>query len=120
MSRANAPIVRTIPRPGSGWTRPIASGPASRPRSAAIDSRPCAHLRQRGARVREQRLAGGRQPDRAAVAQEHPLAELGLEPPDLLADGRLGDPQPLGRTREVRLLGDGDEVGELAELHLAS
>ena len=76
-----------------------------------LDPREC------GARVGQQRLARGRQPDRAPVAEEDPLAQLGLEPPDLLADRGLRDPQPLGRAREVQLLGDGDEVGELAELH---
>ena len=74
---------------------------------------PLEHRGQRGARVREQGLARRCQRDRAAVAQEDPLTQLGLEPADLLRDRRLGDLQPLGRAREVRLLGDRDEVGEL-------
>ena len=116
-SRAKAPTVRTIARPGSGCTRPIASGPESSPRCAATDCRALQHRRQRGARVREQRLARRRQRDRAAVAQEDALAQLGLEPADLLRDRRLRDLQPLGRAREVRLLGDRDEVGELSKFH---
>jgi hypothetical protein len=32
--------------------------------------------------------------DRAPVAVQQPLAELGLQAPDLLADGGLSDPQP--------------------------
>jgi hypothetical protein len=34
-----------------------------------------------------------------------------------MAQGRLGHVQPLGRAPEVQLLGDGDEVAQLAELH---
>jgi hypothetical protein len=38
-------------------------------------------------------------------------------PPDLLADGRLPDVQPLGRPPEVPLFGDRDEVPKLPQLH---
>ena len=37
--------------------------------------------------------------------------------PNLLAERRLGDVQPRGGTPEVQLLGDGDEIAELAEFH---
>jgi hypothetical protein len=91
--------------------------PAEEPAVRGDRVAPERDLCERGAGVRQQRLARGRQAHRAAVAQEDALAELGLEPADLLADRRLGDPQPLRRAREVRLLGHGDEIGELTELH---
>jgi hypothetical protein len=49
------------------------------------------------------------------VQQRH--AELGLEPPDLLRERRLGDVQPVGGAAEMALLGDGDERAQVSELH---
>ena len=68
---------------------------------------------------REQDLAGGRELDaaRRAVQQRH--AELGLEPPDLLRERRLGHVQALGGAAEVAFLGDGDERAQEADLHPA-
>ena len=70
--------------------------------------------------VRQQGLAGRGQPGPAPVADEQVLAELGFQPADPLADGRLRDRDPLGRAREVVLLGDGYEVGKLPQFHKKS
>ena len=66
----------------------------------------------------EQHLAGGRELDAARGAVEQRLAELGLEAADLLRERRLRDVQPLGGAAEVPLLGDGDEVAQVPELHV--
>jgi hypothetical protein len=55
---------------------------------------------------------------RAAV--EERVAELGLEALDLGADARLGDVQALGRAGEASLVGDRDEIAQLAQLHNGS
>ena len=68
-------------------------------------------------RLRQQHRAGGGQLHAAAVALEQRHAQLRLELADLLTQRRLGDVQTLGRTPEVRLLRDRDEVAEVAELH---
>ena len=69
------------------------------------------------ARPHEQDLARRRELDaaRRAVQQRH--AELGLEPPDLLRERRLGHVQALGGAAEVAFLGDGDERAQEADLH---
>src|SRR5262249_1003198 len=72
---------------------------------------------QRGPRVRQQGLAGRCQRNPAPAADEQVLAQLAFQPADLLADRRLRDRDPLGRAREVALLGDGHEVAELPQLH---
>jgi hypothetical protein len=51
------------------------------------------------------------------VTVEQLDAELGLQAPDLRRQTRLGDPEPLGSAREAALLGDRDEVAQMAELH---
>jgi hypothetical protein len=67
--------------------------------------------------VGEERRTDRGQRDLTRGAIEQLLAELGLEPADLCADARLRDVQPLGGAREVRLVGNGDEVLELSQLH---
>ena len=52
----------------------------------------------------------------AAGAIQELDAELLLESPDLLAERGLGDVLSLGRPSEVQLLGDGEEVAQLALL----
>src|SRR4029079_924499 len=47
---------------------------------------------------------------------EDPQPELVLEPADLLAEHLLGHPQPLRRTREVQLVGDGHGIAQATEL----
>ena len=72
---------------------------------------------QRGARVRQHGLPGrgGTDPARRAVEQHVP--QLALEARDLRADARLGDVLARGGPREPALLGDGDEVAQLVQLH---
>ena len=65
----------------------------------------------------EQHLAGGRELDAAGRPVQQRLAEFGLEAADLLREGWLGDVQPRGGAAEVALLGDGDEVAQVSELH---
>jgi hypothetical protein len=67
--------------------------------------------------VIEERGAGRRQlhlPPRS-VEQQDP--ELLLEQLDLPAEGRLRDLHPLRRPPEVTLLGDRNEIAQVAELH---
>ncbi len=72
---------------------------------------------QQLARLAEQRASRRRQHGAATVALEQLDAELGLERPDLLADARLGEVQPVGGAAEVKLLRDRDERAQLPELH---
>ena len=72
---------------------------------------------ERRACERQHRLAGGGERHGAAAAVEQRLAELGLQPPHLRADARLGDVLALGGAREAALLGHRDDVGELPEFH---
>src|SRR5262249_10327707 len=72
---------------------------------------------QGAARLAEEGDAGVGQAAPAVRAIEQADAELVLERADLLAERRLRHVQAGGRAREVQLLGDGDEVAEVAELH---
>jgi hypothetical protein len=54
----------------------------------------------------------------AARARQQEHAELLLEQADLPAEDGLGDEAALRRAAEVKLLGNGDEVPELAEIEL--
>ena len=54
--------------------------------------------------------------DALTMADEQRDAELFLQLPDMSAERWLGHVQPLGRAPEVELLGDGDEVPQLAQL----
>jgi hypothetical protein len=59
------------------------------------------------------------QHDSPAVAIEESDFEVTLQSLDLLGERRTGDVQPVSGPAEVQLLGDGDEVAQLAQLHLA-
>ena len=72
------------------------------------------HGSEDGPRLGEEPLALEGQRDAAGRAVDEQDAELALQTPELLADGGLHDVQPLGGTAEVQLLGDRDEVLELA------
>ncbi|GAB3872234.1 hypothetical protein GCM10027610_137320 [Dactylosporangium cerinum] len=72
---------------------------------------------ERGPRVGQHRRAGRGQPDLPAGAVQQVLPELPLQLPDLRAHARLRDPQPGRGAGEARLLGDGDEVRQLVQLH---
>ncbi|OCB46953.1 hypothetical protein A5721_12415 [Mycobacterium vulneris] len=62
----------------------------------------------------QQRGAGRGEGDGASVPVEQLHLEVALERLDLLRERRAGDPQTLGRAAEVQLLGDGDEIAQLA------
>jgi hypothetical protein len=81
--------------------------------------RPSGALRlgQREPRLAEKGASGVGELDAPLVAREEGGAELALEIADLPAERRLGDVQSRGRVTEVQLLGDGDEVAEVAQLH---
>jgi len=66
----------------------------------------------------KQHLAGLRQLDAARLAAEQLHPQLGFERPDLLAQRRLLDAEPVGGARHMPLLGDGDEVAEMAQFHI--
>jgi hypothetical protein len=53
----------------------------------------------------------------SAVSHEQRHPEAGLQRLDLLRQRRRGDVHALSGTAEVQLLGDGDEVAQLAKLH---
>ena len=67
--------------------------------------------------IGQERLAGVGRLDAARLAAEQLRAELAFERPHLLAQRRLLDAEPLGRPRDLSLLGDGDEVAQVAKLH---
>ena len=75
---------------------------------------------QRGAGRLQQRLAGLRELHAAGRALQQRHAELLLEPGDRGAERLLGDVHAGGRAREVQLLGDGDEVAQVPQLHIHS
>ena len=66
----------------------------------------------------EEGAAGRRELDPSLRPVEQCDAELLLELAHLLAERRLRDPHAGGGAPEVQLLGDGDEVAEVAELHV--
>ena len=63
---------------------------------------------------------GRGQADLAGGAGEQGRTELGLELPDRVGQGGLGDVQLLGGATEVTGLGDGEEVTQVAQLHVAT
>jgi hypothetical protein len=75
-------------------------------------------LAKRQAGMIEKGAAGGRQLDAARAADEELRTHLMLEIAQLPAERRLRGMKPLlGRDGETALLGDGDEVAEMAKLH---
>jgi hypothetical protein len=65
----------------------------------------------------QEHLAGGGEVHPPGGPVQQPHAELLLELADLLGQRRLGHVQALGGAAEVALLGHGDEVVELPDLH---
>lgn len=70
--------------------------------------------------VRQEGLSVGGQRNLAMGAVEKLQPELPLQAGNLLADGGLDDAQLVRGPSEVAQLGDGDEVPQLTQLHLAS
>ena len=53
-----------------------------------------------------------------AISDKELSPELTLESTDLIGERGTSNVKPLCRPSEMQLLGDGDEVGELPELHV--
>ena len=66
----------------------------------------------------EKRASRGSELYSASDALEQRRADLALEVADLTGERRLRDVEPRGRSAEVELVGDGDEVPEVTEFHL--
>ena len=64
--------------------------------------------------TRKKQLAGLGEPDRTAIPLQQRHAELILELADLLAQRRLCDVQPLGRTGEIQFLAQRHEISEVS------
>jgi hypothetical protein len=96
--------------------KPISIRPIS-PRAALRHGDGAPGLRQRRVGLGEEQPAGLGQRHAPARALEEPHAELALERLDLQAERRLRHMQPLGRPPEMQLLGNGDEIPEMAQLH---
>jgi hypothetical protein len=92
--------------------------PPDLPPGGALGRAPRAlRLGERQACFREEGEAGGGELHAARDAREERRADVALEVADLPAQRRLGDVQARRRAAEVQLLGDGDEVAQVAELH---
>ncbi len=76
-----------------------------------------ADLRQDAFRLAEQRPAGLRERDPAGGPHEQRGLQLPFQGADRGREPGLGHHQPLGRTGEVLVLGDGDEMLEMTQFH---
>ena len=74
-------------------------------------------LRQHQAGFHEEQAPSLAQLDPTIGALEQPRADLLFQRLDLLAQGRLGDPQNLGGPAEMQLFSHGDEVAQVAQFH---
>jgi hypothetical protein len=74
-------------------------------------------LGEDGLRARQQLLPRGGQLGAARRAPQQRDAQLGLEPPHLLGEGRLREPQLLGRAGEAPVPRDRGEVLQAPQLH---
>lgn len=99
-------------------------GYRAQPQCAAQSAADLAH-RVRGLPCGVESGVGARQQGSTGIGEQHALggafqqrrAEFSLEVLDRGGDRGLDDVQPCGGTGEVRFLGDGDEVLELAQFH---
>jgi hypothetical protein len=73
-------------------------------------------VRNGGAGLGQERLAGGGQSDARGQALQKRAAELPLEALDLLREGRLGDEQSFGGSRERAFVGDRQQVLQLSKV----
>ena len=77
---------------------------------------PVVHERQHGAGRVQQHGAGRGEPQAFAAALQQRRADDLFQPPDLLAQGRLGDEHPLRGVSEAARVGDRDEVTQMPQL----
>ena len=103
-----------------GRRRDRADAPARDARVAVEVGPRAGELREHRLGARQQLLAGGRQLGAARRPPQQLDAELGLEPPDLLRQRRLGDPELLRRAREAAVARDRGEVLQPPQLHALS
>jgi putative acetyltransferase len=73
---------------------------------------------QRPASPLEKRGPGRGEPNRTRRPRQQRAADGLLEPADRLGQWRLGHVQPRSRVTKVQLLGDGDEVAQVAKLDI--
>src|SRR5262249_37661686 len=72
-----------------------------------------------GARFGQQRRSGIGQLHAARPSPKQPHVELALQRANPLTERRLLHAEPFGRPRDVALLGHGDEIAKVSELHLS-
>ena len=72
------------------------------------------------ARPGDEQLAGAGERDLARRALDEREPDLGLQALDLLRERRLGDVLARRGAREVALVGEGDEIAQLAQFHTHS
>jgi hypothetical protein len=99
----------------------VVAATRTRPRRTprvAVEVRPGAvDLGEDGLGPRQQILAGRGELRAARRAPQQRPAELGFQPPHLLGERGLGDPQLLGGAREAPVPGDRGEVLQPPQLH---
>jgi hypothetical protein len=96
---------------------PILSGPGERVARAARRRGDFGDRRQRAPRVLDDRLGARRDRDGAALALEDAHAEFRLQLEDLTAQRRLADVAGRRGAAEVTVVGDGDDILEIAQVH---
>jgi hypothetical protein len=74
--------------------------------------------REQGARVVEQGLAGERQARCPVVTFEQPYLQVAFQRANLAREHRLRDVQGFRRAAEVQLVGDRDEIPQLAQVQV--
>ena len=89
-----------------------------RARCGGSRRRACSTRAEDRPRLGEKGCARLGQLDAARLAAEQLDLELGFERPDLLAERRLLDAEPLGGAGDMAFLGDRDEVAEVAQFHM--
>jgi hypothetical protein len=75
-------------------------------------------LRQHRAGIRDEGATGIGQFDAARLSMKKLHIELAFDCLDALTERRLLHSQPLGGSRDVAFLGNGDEIPEMPQLHL--
>jgi len=94
--------------------------PAGPVRQRPSKFRHCREVVEHHAGRTEEKPASGREPDGAARTLEQSHAELGLQVAHPLAHRSRNDVQACGRTGEVQLLRNSDEVLKVPGFHVSS
>jgi hypothetical protein len=109
------------PRPASAWCRQIAGHDHAQPLASQARRLPgSAHpVIDQGQHVPgdvQQHRARGGQPHPVPAADQQGRADELFQPPDLLAEGRLGDEHLFCGPGEGARLGDGHEIPQVPQL----